>query len=240
MAASPSAPGPLGRGTGRPASIPMPARSSPAAASCRSAPARGSRSSPAATTPARRSTPAATSPWAAWHRRRAPGRSRSTIRTAGGSPRPCRGTASPAMRWCAPPTATTRSGRPASPPGNWLPPGGIERTCSRCGSTIRRSAPPLAAATYRSPGQDGRHVRSFGWRSRLLGGVLLGGIVHLATVLILPGSRYAGCLFAPIATDGQSIRSARFRCRHRRSRCCRSWIRRLRCRCAAMTSPMGR
>ena len=47
------------------------------------------------------------------------------------------------------------------------------------------------------------------WLLWLLGGLLLGGIVHLATVLFLAAYRDAGRLFAPVADHaGQCVRAA--------------------------------
>ena len=74
----------------------------------------------------------------------------------------------------------------------------------------------------------------------LLGGVLLGGIVHLTTVLWLPelATQDAYSRLAPVRAGQCGER--RWRRRRRTSRWCRSSIRRSRWRCAATTSPAGR
>ena len=77
---------------------------------------------------------------------------------------------------------------PRARPGNWLPTGGVERyvLVLRLYDTpigvATRSGPRCADACHHTEGMP--MIRLALW---LLGGVMLGGIVHLATVLLLPG-----------------------------------------------------
>ncbi len=76
---------------------------------------------------------------------------------------------------------------PRARPGNWLPTGGIDRYVV----VLRLYDTPVGVATRTAkdapmPAVTARSVRMIRWLLWLLGGLLLGGIVHLATVLLLP------------------------------------------------------
>ncbi len=76
---------------------------------------------------------------------------------------------------------------PRARPGNWLPTGGIERYVL----VLRLYDTPVGLATRTAPGSSDAFdhhagMRMIRWLLWGLGGLLLGGVVHLATVLLLP------------------------------------------------------
>ena len=86
---------------------------------------------------------------------------------------------------------------PRARPGNWLPTGGIERYVL----VLRLYDTPVGVATKAGrevpmPDVMTRRLPMIRWLLLLLGGALLGGIVHLATVLHPAAHRDAGCLCA--------------------------------------------
>ena len=85
------------------------------------------------------------------------------------------------------PTAASRScSSPRARSGNWLPTGGVERYIWCCASTTRRSASRRAPAQKRRCRRSREGTAHDPLAALAVGGVLLGGIVHLATVLLLP------------------------------------------------------
>ena len=219
MAASPSAPGPPGRSTARPASIPMPAPWSRAAANCRSAPATASPSTRAPTTAG------------------APLDGRCDVVLAGITPQARYWTITlydPNGRLVA--NSVQRHGFTSqeimrSADGSFEIMVGAARAARQLAADRRHRALRAGAAALRHADRR-RHARGreapmpddhaegmpmIRLALWLLGGVLLGGIVHLATVLMLPESRDAGRLFAACAGDAGQCGQRRCRRRRRRS-----------------------
>ena len=118
--------------------------------------------------------------------------------------------ASPATRSSATPNGSFEiSVGPRARPGNWLPTGGIERYVL----VLRLYDTPIGVATARprraDPDDHAEGMPVIRLALWLLGGVLLGGIVHLATVLVLPSLATPGRLFAPGAADDRQCRQRR-------------------------------
>ena len=125
------------------------------------------------------------------------------------------GTASPATKSCATPTAASPStSAPRARPGNWLPTGGD-----------RAIRPGLAALRYADRRRDAHHEgrADAGDRAKgllmirlplwILGALLLGGIVHLSTVLAMPqaATQDAYSRLAPLTPVNAMVRSPRRR-----------------------------
>ena len=130
---------------------------------------------------------------------------------------------------------------PRARPGNWLPTGGIERYVL----VWRLYDTPIGVATRTTKeGADAGDrakgllmIRVLLW---ILGAILLGGIVHLATVLAMPRAATQDAYSRLRAADAGQRHGAACRRRRRKPPSCRSWIRRSPPRCAATTCPAAR
>ena len=76
---------------------------------------------------------------------------------------------------------------PRANPGNWLPTGGVERYTPRA-APLRHGGRRFDQSRPRSSdaGRQDQELPMIRWLLLLFGGALLGGIVHLATIIILP------------------------------------------------------